>query len=94
MNMIAPRYRAQRLSVQHAALARALSRQRGVQDTDGFALRVVAPPTQITAPRSFDLALGGAAGRITLPGQLVHDLLTQLDPAAPGAAQDVPGGVW
>lgn len=89
MNMIAPRYRAQHLSVQHAALGRALSRQRGVQDADGFALRVVAPPTQITAPRLFDLALGDAAAQITLPGQLVHDLLTRLDPAASGASPDV-----
>ena len=92
MNMIAPaavRYRAPCLTVRHAALARALSRRRGVQDADGFALRVVASPAQIAAPRSFDLTLGGAAARVTLPSQLVDDLLMQLDPAAPGAAPDV-----
>lgn len=92
MNMIAPdatRYRAPCLTVRHAALARALSRQRGVRDADGFALRVVAPPAQIAAPRSFGLTLGGAAARVTLPGQLVDDLLTQLDPVAPSAAPDV-----
>lgn len=92
MNMIAPaamRYRAPCLTVRYAALARALSRRRGVQDADGFALRVVTSPAQIVAPRSFDLTLGDAGARITLPGQLVHDLLMQLDQAAPGAAPDV-----
>ena len=92
MNMIAPdamRYRAPCLTVRHAALARALSRQRGVRDADGFALRVAAPPAQIAAPRSFGLTLGGAVARVTLPGQLVDDLLTQLDPVAQSAAPDV-----
>jgi type III secretion protein Q len=80
-------YRPACLSRDSAALTRELSRRRG-QNIGGFELRVVAPPDQIAEQVAFDLTLGGHAARVTLPRGLLHRLLEQLDPAAPGAAPD------
>jgi type III secretion protein Q len=79
------------LSPAHAALARGLSRRRGMPNIDGFDLNVVAPPDKIFDPVVFDLMLGVQPARVTLPRPLLHHLLERLDPAAPHAAPDAVG---
>ncbi len=90
-NMIATTaigYRPANLSATDAALARTLSRRRGIMNLDGLDLHVVAPPDSIADPVAFDMTLAGEAARVTLPGAVLHHLLEALDPAAPAAARD------
>lgn len=91
MNMIAAaasRYRPTDLSAEDAALARDLSRRRGVRDLAGFDLQVVAPPDPLADPVAFDLLPDAHAARLTAPRPFLHYLLETLDPAASAAAPD------
>jgi len=101
MNMITPPatgYRPPCLSSQTAALARCLSRHRGMRNLGGFDVQVTEAPKTMTDPLAFDLLPHDAQtpppsqtsgqqqhARLTMPRAMLHRLLATLDPAAPGA---------
>lgn len=76
------------LSVQAAALARSLSRRRGMRNLAGLDIYVVAPPLASADWVAFDLGLACGHGRAIVPGRLLHHVLNTLDPAASSAAPD------
>jgi type III secretion protein Q len=76
------------LSTQAAALARSLSRRRGMRNLAGLDIYVVAPPVVTTDWVAFDLGVACGHGRATVPARLLHHVLNTLDPAAPSAAPD------
>lgn len=105
MNMMAPpaaHYHPPRLSSQTAALARSLSRHRGMRNLNGFDFRVTEAPNTMTDPVAFDLSQDDAQApppsqennqhqyaRLTMPRAMLHRQLATLDPAAPGAPLDM-----
>jgi type III secretion protein Q len=76
------------LSTQAAALARSLSRRRGMRNLAGLDIYVVAPPVASPDWVAFDLGLACGLGRAIVPGRLLHRVLNILDPAASSAAPD------
>ncbi len=76
------------LSTQAAALARSLSRRRGMRNLAGLDIHVVAPPVATADWVAFDLGMACGHGQATVPGRLLHRVLNKLDPAAPTAAPD------
>ena len=76
------------LSTQAAALARSLSRRRGMRNVAGLDIYVVAPPVASADWVAFDLGFGCGHGRAMVPGRLMHHVLNMLDPAASSAAPD------
>lgn len=76
------------LSTQAAALARSLSRRRGLRNLAGLDIEVVAPPATSDDGVAFDLGLASGHGSAIVPGRLLHHVLNMLDPAASSAAPD------
>jgi len=81
-------YHPARLSMQAAALARSLSRRRGMRNLAGLDIWVVAPPVVADGWVAFDLGLKCGQGRASVPARLLHHVLNTLDPAASSAAPD------
>lgn len=76
------------LSTEDAALARGLSRRRGMRNLAGLDIAVVEAPATSADWVAFDLGLASGHACATVPIQLLHHVLNLLDPAAPAAAPD------